>query len=40
MPNIIFTGDLNFFIIDIRIATSAGGTHESQAQANALLQTA
>ena len=38
MPNIIFTGDLNFSIIDWQTETADGGTHENQAQANAFLQ--
>ena len=38
MPNIWFTGDLNFSIIDWQIETADGGTHENQVQANALLQ--
>ena len=38
MPSIIFTGDLNFPIIDWQIETADGGTHENQVEANALLQ--
>ena len=38
MPNIIFTGDLNFPIIDWQMETADGGTHENQVQANAFLQ--
>ena len=37
MPNIIFTGDLNFSIIDRKMETADGGTHENQVQANAFL---
>ena len=40
MPNIIFTGDLNFAIIDRKMETADGGTHENQVQANASLQCA
>ena len=40
MPNIIFTGDLNFPIIDRKMETADGGTHENQVQANASLQCA
>ena len=40
MPNIIFTGDLNFPIIDWQMETSDGETHENQFQANAFLLTA
>ena len=40
MPNIIFTGDLNFPIIDWLMETADGGTHENQVQANAFLQSA
>ena len=29
MPNIIFTGDLNFPIIDWQMETADGGTHEN-----------
>ena len=29
MPNIIFTGDLNFPIIDWQMKTAEGGTHEN-----------
>ena len=39
MPNIIFTGDLNFpIIIDWQMETADGGTHENHVQANAFLQ--
>ena len=38
MTNIIFTGDLNFPIIDWQKETADGGTHEKQVQANAFLQ--
>ena len=38
MPNIIFTGDLNFQIIDWQRETVDGGTHENQVQANDFLQ--
>ena len=38
MTNIIFTGDLNFPIIDCQMETADGGTHENQVQANAFLQ--
>ena len=38
MPNIIFTGDLNFPNIDWQMETADGGTHENQAQANTFLQ--
>ena len=38
MPNVIFTGDLNFPIIDSQMETSDGGTHENQVQENAFLQ--
>ena len=34
----IFTGDLNFSIIDWQMETSEDGTHENQVQANAFLQ--
>ena len=37
MPNIIFTGDLNFSTIDWQMETADGGTHENQVQANAFL---
>ena len=30
MPNIIFTGDLNFSIIDWQMETADGETHENQ----------
>ena len=40
MPNIIFTGDLNFPIIDWQMETADGGTHENQVLANAFLQLA
>ena len=33
MPNIIFTGDLKFPIIDWQMETADGGTHENQVQA-------
>ena len=32
MANIIFTGDLNFPIIDWQMETSDGGAHENQVQ--------
>ena len=35
-PNIIFTGDLNFPIIDWQNGKSYGGTQENQVRANAL----
>ena len=38
LPNIIFTGDLNFPIIYWQMETADGGTHENQVQADALLQ--
>ena len=38
MPNIIFTGDLNFSIIDWQMETADVGTDENQVQANAFLQ--
>ena len=39
MPNIIFTGDLNFpIIIDWHMEIADGGTNENQVQANACLQ--
>ena len=38
MPNIIFTGDLNFPTIDWHMETADGGTHENQVQANVFLQ--
>ena len=38
MPNIIFTGDLNFPTIDWPMETADGGTHENQVPANAVLQ--
>ena len=38
MPNIILTGNLNFPIIDWKMETADGGTHENQVQANAFLQ--
>ena len=38
MPNIIFTGDLNFPIIDWQMETADGGTQENQVQANDFLQ--
>ena len=38
MPNIIFTGDLNFQIIDYQMETTDGGTHENLVQANPFLQ--
>ena len=37
MPNIIFTGDLNFPIIDWQMETVDGRAHENQVQANAFL---
>ena len=37
MPNIIFTGDLHFPIIDWQMETADGGTHENQVQANGFL---
>ena len=38
MPNIIFTGDLNYPTIEWQMETADGGTHENQVQANACLQ--
>ena len=38
MPNIIFTGDLNFPIINWQMETADGGTHENQVQSNATPQ--
>ena len=38
MPNIIFTGDLNFPTIDWQMETVDVGTHENQVRANAFLQ--
>ena len=38
MPNIIFTGVLNFPIISWQMETADGGTHENQVQANAFFQ--
>ena len=38
MPNIIFTGDLNFPTIDWQMETADGGTDENRVQANAFLQ--
>ena len=38
MQNIIFTGDLNFPIIDWQMETAEGGIHENQVQANNSLQ--
>ena len=38
MPNIIFTGDLNFPTIDWQMETADDGIHENQDQANAFLQ--
>ena len=38
MQNVIFTGDLNFPIIDWQMETANGGTYENQVQANAFLQ--
>ena len=38
LKNNVFTGDLNFPIIDWQMETTEGGTHETQAQAHALLQ--
>ena len=38
MPNIIFTGDLNFPIIDWKMEIADGGTNENQVQTNAFLQ--
>ena len=38
MPNIIFTGDLNFKTIDWQMETADSRTHECQVQANAFLQ--
>ena len=37
MPN-IFTGDMNFPIIDWQMETADGGAHENHVQANAFLQ--
>ena len=34
----MYTGDLNFEIIDLQMEITDGGTHKSQAHANALLQ--
>ena len=38
MPNIIFTGVLNFPIIVWQMETADGETHENQVKANAFLQ--
>ena len=38
MPNIIFTGDLNFSTIDWQMETADEGTHENQVQAYVFLQ--
>ena len=38
MPNIIFTGDLNFPTIDWQMETADGGTHENQVEANVFLK--
>ena len=38
MPNIIFTGDMNFPIIDWQMETGDGGTHENQVEGNAFQQ--
>ena len=38
MKNIIFTGDLNFPTIDLKMETADGGTHENQVQTNTFLQ--
>ena len=38
MPNNIFTGDLNFLIIDFQMETADSGTHENQVQSNDFLQ--
>ena len=38
MPNIIFTGEINFQIIDWQMETADGGTRANQVQANAFLQ--
>ena len=38
MPNIIFTGDLNFPIIDWQMEIADRETHENQVQVNAFLQ--
>ena len=38
MPNIIFTGDLNFPIIDWQMEIADGGTHDDQVRANAFMQ--
>ena len=40
MVNIIFTGHLNFPIIDFQMEIADGGTHENQVEANAFLQCA
>ena len=37
MPNIIFTGELNFPTIDWQMETAYGGTHENKVQADAFL---
>ena len=37
MPNIIFTGELNFPTINWQMETADGGTHENQFQANVFL---
>ena len=38
MPNLIFSGDLNFPIIDLQMETADGGTNENLVQADALQQ--
>ena len=38
MPNIIFTADLFFPVMDLQMEIADGGTHENQVQANAFLQ--
>ena len=38
MPNIIFTGDLNFPTIDWQMETADGGNHENQVQGNSFSQ--
>ena len=37
MPNIIFTGEMNFPTINWLMETADGGTHENQGQASAFL---
>ena len=38
LPNIKFTGDLNFPIIDRQMETADGGSHENHVQAKDFLQ--